>query len=124
MYDPKKNNALAYTEEQARRHRLWLVHGDGTGHHRRKCEACGEVFYSVQRDARYCDRRCYEWGYRNPPKDCPRCGRTFRNAHRKWCSDSCRVSACRERRAARLTSTKKLAPDDPSSLGRELTEPP
>ncbi len=121
MYDRRRDNPVEYTDEQARRHQVWLAEGDGPGHYRRRCEACAEVFYSVHRDARYCDRRCYEWGYRNPPKDCPRCGRTFRNARRKWCSATCKVAAAKARGPVG-GPTKKHEADQQRPVGRIMVE--
>lgn len=100
MFNNQRDKASEYTLLQLMRRDTWAQDGDGPGHYQRRCEVCRDVFYAAHRDARFCDRRCYEWAYRNPPKECPRCGASFQNSRRKWCSDSCRVLACRERQMA------------------------
>lgn len=100
MFNRKIHSAIEYTDEQRRRHELWLIEGDGPGHYRKSCQVCAEVFYSVQRNARFCSLPCYHWSYRRPPRPCAHCGQPFQRSKRaKYCGDPCKQAAWRERRA-------------------------
>lgn len=43
----------------------WHQHGDHRGCYRRRCAACGTVFYVGRPEARYCRSACRQRAYRN-----------------------------------------------------------
>jgi hypothetical protein len=99
MYRKGHDNARSYTDEQRRRYELWLEDGDGPGHYLKRCLVCEAWFMAAQHNARFCDRRCYNWWWSRPPKECLMCGEEFRRQHHaqaKYCSDRCKGRAHRE----------------------------
>jgi hypothetical protein len=97
MYKRGAHDPVEYLKRQRRMYEAWQAKGNGAGHYLQQCIVCSEPFMSSHRDARFCDRRCYEWWRRRPPKNCVWCGKEFRrqgHARAKYCGNSCKTRAC------------------------------